>query len=56
MKFIVLFEDNLGAGVEVRTKHMPEYLEFLQRRSASVKAAGPSKKSAWFRRRRSLDR
>ena len=43
MKFIVLFGDNPGAGVEVRTKHMLEHLEFLQRRSASVKAAGPSK-------------
>lgn len=41
MKFVVLFEDNPGVGIEVRAKHMPEHLAFLQRRSANVKAAGP---------------
>jgi len=43
MKFVVLFEDNPGMGNDVRAKHMPEHLDFLQRRSANVNAAGPLK-------------
>lgn len=43
MKFVVLFEDNPGTGIDVRAKHMPEHLAFLQRRSACVEAAGPLK-------------
>lgn len=43
MKFVVLFEDAPGAGIDVREKHMPEHLAFLQRHSANVDAAGPLK-------------
>ena len=43
MKFVVLFEDNPGTGIDVRTKHMPEHLAFLERHSAKVEAAGPLK-------------
>lgn len=41
MKFVVLFEDAPDAPADVRRKHMPEHLAFLERRSASVNAAGP---------------
>ncbi len=43
MKFVVLFEDNPGTGVEVRSKHMPQHLAFLERHSANVETAGPLK-------------
>ena len=41
MKFVVIFEDNPAAGSNVRRKHMPEHLAFLERNAALVKAAGP---------------
>jgi uncharacterized protein len=41
MKFVVLFEDNAAAGIDVRRKHMPEHLAFLQRHAAMIQAAGP---------------
>ena len=40
-KFVVLFEDNPGTGAEVRKKHMPDHLAFLQRHADSIEAAGP---------------
>ncbi len=43
MKFIVLFEDNPGVGVDVRRAHMPEHLAFLERNTKQVQAAGPLK-------------
>jgi len=43
MKFIVLFEDNPGAGTDLRTKHMPNHLAFLERNAAQIEAAGPLK-------------
>ncbi len=43
VKFVVLFEDNPGTGVDVRAKHMPHHLAFLERHSANVEAAGPLK-------------
>ena len=43
MKFVVLFEDNPGAGAGVRAKYMPDHLAFLERNSANVEAAGPLK-------------
>lgn len=43
MKFVVLFEDNPGTGVDVRARHMPDHLAFLERHSANVEAAGPLK-------------
>lgn len=41
MKFVVLFEDNPEAGADVRTKHMPDHLAFLERNAARIEAAGP---------------
>jgi uncharacterized protein YciI len=43
VKFVVLFEDNPGTAVDVRAKHMPHHLAFLERHSANVEAAGPLK-------------
>jgi uncharacterized protein YciI len=43
MKFVVLFEDAPGTSIDLRAKHMPEHLAFLQRSSANVDAAGPLK-------------
>ena len=40
MKFAILFEDNLGVG-ELRTKHMPDHLAFLERNKDTIEAAGP---------------
>lgn len=41
MKFIVLLEDNTAASVDVRRKHMPEHLAFLERNESKIEAAGP---------------
>ncbi len=41
MLFAVLFEDNPGAGADIRTRHMPDHLAFLQQNSSQIKAAGP---------------
>ena len=41
MLFAVLFEDNTSLGTDVRGKHMPAHLAFLQSNAAMVKAAGP---------------
>ena len=43
MKFVVLFEDNPGAGTGVRAKYMADHLAFLEQNSANVEAAGPLK-------------
>jgi uncharacterized protein len=43
VKFIILFEDNPGLGADVRRKHMPEHLSFLERNAAKISAAGPLK-------------
>jgi uncharacterized protein len=43
VKFIVLFEDDPAAGVDVRRKHMSEHLAFLERSAGKVQAAGPLK-------------
>lgn len=40
MKFVILFEDNTDAG-DVRIKHMPDHLAFLDRNKEKVEAAGP---------------
>jgi uncharacterized protein len=45
MRFVVLFEDDLAAGIDVRRKHMPEHLAFLERSALKVVAAGPLKAS-----------
>jgi uncharacterized protein YciI len=42
LKFIVLFEDNTAAAsFDVRRRHMPEHLAFLQRKGSKIQAAGP---------------
>ena len=43
MKFVVLFEDDPAAGPDVRRRHMPEHLAFLERHASKVQAAGPLK-------------
>jgi len=41
MSAAIVLEDNAAAGVDVRRKHMPEHLAFLQRNAATIQAAGP---------------
>ena len=41
MKFLVLFEDNLATGADVRRTYMPEHLAFLERNAPQIQAAGP---------------
>lgn len=41
MKFAVLFEDNSATGADVRRKHIPEHLAFLERNAVKIQAAGP---------------
>lgn len=43
MKFVVLFEDQPGTGMELRMKHMPSHLAFLEKNGAAISAAGPLK-------------
>jgi len=43
MKFVVLLEDDPTAGSDIRGKHMPAHLAFLELHSARVQAAGPLK-------------
>jgi uncharacterized protein YciI len=45
MIYAVLFEDNDGHA-DMRTRHMPDHLAFLQRNAASIQAAGPLQDSA----------
>jgi uncharacterized protein len=41
MLFAVLFEDNESCAAEVRSRHMPEHLDFLSRHASMIQAAGP---------------
>lgn len=41
MLFAVMFEDNPGTGADIRARHMPDHLAFLERNHASITAAGP---------------
>ena len=41
MKFVVLFEDNTETSIDLRLRHMPEHLAFLERNALKIKAAGP---------------
>jgi uncharacterized protein YciI len=45
MKFVVLFEDNLATGADVRRTYMPEHLAFLELNAAKIQAAGPLQES-----------
>lgn len=39
--FAVLFEDDSRLAAEVRQRHMPAHLAFLERNAAAIRAAGP---------------
>lgn len=41
MLFAVLFEDDPAARADLRAKHMPAHLAFLESHAAQVRAAGP---------------
>jgi len=41
MTFVILFEDNLDLGPEIRREHLPAHLEFLKRNAFVISAAGP---------------
>jgi len=41
MLYVVLFEDNPQLGGDVRKRHMPAHLAFLERNAAKISAAGP---------------
>ena len=43
MKFAVFFEDNPEVGADLRRKHLPEHLAFLEQNAAKVESAGPLK-------------
>ena len=45
MIYAVLFEDN-DSHSEMRTRHMPDHLAFLERNGDNVQAAGPLKDTA----------
>lgn len=39
--FAVLFEDHAAEADEIRRRHMPDHLAFLERQGAAIRAAGP---------------
>lgn len=41
MLYVVLFEDNPGLGADLRRKHMPAHLAFLEAHADRIKGAGP---------------
>jgi uncharacterized protein len=41
MLYAVLFEDDTNLGADVRRRHMPAHLSFLEKNAAQIKAAGP---------------
>ncbi len=41
MLYAVLFTDNPGQGAEVRKRHMPDHLAFLEKNASKIEAAGP---------------
>jgi uncharacterized protein YciI len=41
MLYAVVFEDNLSLGPDIRRRHMPAHLAFLEKSTAQIKAAGP---------------
>ena len=45
MKFIVMFEDQPGTGMELRLKYMSAHLSFLETHSSAITAAGPLKEA-----------
>ncbi|HJP23548.1 MAG TPA: YciI family protein [Alphaproteobacteria bacterium] len=45
MIYAVMFEDEADR-IDVRPKHMPDHLSFLERHASSIQAAGPLKDTA----------
>lgn len=43
MNFVVLFEDNPNPGADIRRKHMPDHLSFLEENAGRIMTAGPLK-------------
>src|SRR5262245_15168518 len=41
MLYVVLFEDSASADTDIRRRHMPAHLSFLEKNAARIKAAGP---------------
>jgi len=41
LKYIILFEDNPNIDKDIRRKHMPQHLQFLQDNKQWIHAAGP---------------
>ncbi|MDQ0394635.1 YciI family protein [Labrys monachus] len=41
MLFVVLFEDEVSRGEEIRRRHMKAHMDFLERNASTIKAAGP---------------
>lgn len=41
MLFAVLFEDEVDRAEDIRRQYMPAHLDFLERSSSAIKAAGP---------------
>ena len=41
MKFIILFEDAPDGDPDIRKNHMAQHLDFLERNSNKIEAAGP---------------
>jgi uncharacterized protein len=46
MLYAVLFEDNANVASDVRRRHMPAHLSFLESNAARIKAAGPLRASS----------
>ena len=44
MKFIILFEDSPAADPDVRQRHVPAHLAFLEAHCEAIEAAGPLSK------------
>jgi uncharacterized protein YciI len=41
MLYVVLFEDSASSGTDIRRRHMPAHLSFLEKNAVRIKAAGP---------------
>jgi hypothetical protein len=44
--FAVLFEDHVAGADDIRRRHMPDHLAFLERHAAAIEAAGPLKEAS----------
>lgn len=46
MIYAVLFEDDPVVGVDIRRRHMPMHLAFLERNASRITAAGPTQSAS----------